>query len=130
MCTSVTGGGASVTVITAKPCTPFAAIAAMMMPPVECPLTTPASLTLATSSFRLTQKICAPGIAVPFESNAVAVRLNVPPTGIVTCDGTMETLATTACGGGSSLSLHAPNVLAEGPDHTPAALRDSERPGA
>src|SRR3954462_11257775 len=129
MCTSVTGGGASVTETMATARTPESAIAKMRIPPGERPVTTPVGLTLAMPSLRLDQGIGAPGIGASFSSKAVAVRATVLPTGTVDGEGVTVTRTATAAGGGSA-SLQAPNVLAAGPLQTPAALRASDKPGA
>src|SRR6185295_527093 len=129
MCTSVTGGGASVTDTMAMARTPLSAVAKMMMPPGARPVTKPVGLTVAMASLRLDHVIGAPGMGASFSSKAVAVSATVLPAGTDTDEGETETRMTAGSGGGSP-SLQAPKVLADGPVQVPFALRASESPGA
>src|SRR6188508_2011521 len=100
----------------------------MTTSPGETPVTTPEALTVAMPVSVLLQVNVAPLIGAFARSNAEATSVVLPPTLTVAVIGATVTVATSAGGVTSPLSLQAPKVLAAGPLQTPAALRESEVP--
>src|SRR5688500_3308168 len=100
----------------------------MVASPVATPVTTPVLLTVATAVSELDHENGTLPIGALAMSKAAALNENVPPMEIVALAGATVTLATSAGGCVSPLSLHAPNVWTAGPLQIPAASRASDMP--
>src|SRR5688500_1084055 len=100
----------------------------MSASPGASPVARPLASTPATSGSALDQANVAPETCAPSASNAAALNCCVPSSTMEAVLGVTVTLAIGATGGGSSSSLHVPNVFGPAAFQTPEPFRCSEWP--